>query len=298
MKVLITGAVGQLGRELVQTAPSAIEVVGYSRAELDITDSEQVKRKFAALGPDLVINAAAYTAVDQAESDRDAAFAVNAHGAGHVARAASDVGCRVIHISTDFVFDGHQGSPYKPAGQTNPQSVYGASKLEGEQQVSVATAGRAVVLRTAWIYSSLGSNFVLTMLRLMRQDKETSEITVVADQVGTPTWAHNLAASIWLLADHPDLHGVYHWTDTGVASWYDFAVAIQEEAMARGLLTSTPPVRAISTAQRPAPAPRPSFSVLDKQDIEDAVPGLPKQHWRAALRDMLKELTLMDKAVT
>lgn len=287
MKVLITGAAGQLGRALSRSASAAVEVVGCSRADLDITDVEEVESKFAELGPDLVINAAAYTAVDRAESEREAAFAVNARGAGNVARAATGVGCRIIHISTDFVFDGQQGSPYEPLDEANPQSVYGASKLAGEREVLNIAGVDALVLRTAWIYSSQAPNFVLTMLRLMREGKE---ISVVGDQVGTPTWARNLAATVWFLADHPDLHGIFHWTDAGVASWYDFAVAVQEEAIACGLLTSTVSIRATTTARRPAPAPRPSFSVLDRQRILDAVQGLPEQHWRSALRAMLDEI--------
>jgi dTDP-4-dehydrorhamnose reductase len=289
MRVLITGANGQLGTELQRTASPELEVTGCSRAELDITDAGQVQSKFNEVAPELVINAAAYTAVDRAESERERAFAVNAAGAGNVARAAAEANCRVIHLSTDFVFDGRQSVPYQPMDMTNPQSVYGASKLAGEAQVLEASASRALVLRTAWIYSSHGANFVLTMLRLMR---ESQEISVVADQVGTPTWAYNLAETVWQLAAQPDLHGLYHWTDSGVASWYDFAVAIQEEAMNIGLLSSAVAVRSVKTAQRSAPAPRPSFSVLDKQQTLDALPGLDEHHWRSALRAMLKELTV------
>ena len=180
-----------------------------------------------------MINTAAYTAVDAAERDSERAEAVNATGAAHVAEAAQRVGARVLHISTDFVFDGGRGYPYGPQDRAEPLGVYGRTKLAGEREVLRICGEHALVVRTAWLYASHGRNFPLTMLRLMR---ERDHLGVVADQVGTPTWARALAEALWVGAARQGLSGVHHWTEAGVASWYDFAVAIQEEALAQGLL--------------------------------------------------------------
>jgi len=191
----------------------------------------------------------------------------------------------MIHVSTDYVFSGDGTRPYEPSDPVGPKSAYGRTKLAGERAVAAA-GGDAVVVRTAWVYAAQGKNFMRTMLRLM---ESKGNVRVVADQIGTPTAAISLAKVLWALADRPDLSGVYHWTDAGVASWYDFAVAIAEEGAAVGLLPATVRVEPITTAEYPTPARRPSFSVLDSRTCVAAL-GLTPPHWRAALRTELKEL--------
>lgn len=286
MKTLITGANGQLGWELQRTRPDNWEVIALSRTDLDITDSAAVAAVFQKYQPDLVINTAAYTAVDKAEAEKDAAYEVNAVGAAHIAKAAENSQARLIQISTDFVFNGSKSRPYLPAEKTNPISVYGASKLQGEQAVSAETMGRALILRTGWVYSSHGSNFVKTMLKLMA---ERDGINIVADQVGTPTWARDLAKTIYRFANIRDMHGIYHWTDAGVASWYDFAIAIQEEAHQLGILQSLIPIIPIRTEDYPTAAKRPPYSVLDKTTTWQTL-GYTAAHWRVSLRQMLMEV--------
>ncbi len=250
--------------------------------ELDITRHRNVARFVAGCEPDLIINAAAYTAVDQAEQERAAAYALNTEVVQNLASLAQERDIRLIHISTDFVFDGQQPRPYRPDDAARPLSVYGDSKYKGELAV-MASGANAVILRTAWLYSSYGHNFVKTMLRLMRQKEGLS---VVCDQVGTPTWAHNLARLIWQVAHKPEAKGIYHFTDAGVASWYDFAKAIQDEALGLKLLDRSIPIEPISSQDYPTPARRPAYSVLDKQATWRDF-GLQPQHWRDALREML-----------
>jgi dTDP-4-dehydrorhamnose reductase len=286
LKVLITGAGGQLGRELQASAPAEVELHALDRARLDITRAEKVEEIVGELRPDLVINAAAYTAVDRAEEERDQAFAVNADGARCLAAATARRRARLIHVSTDFVFDGAASRPYLPGAAANPQGIYGASKREGEVGVSAATEGKALILRTAWVYSRFGSNFVRTMLRLLA---EREELGVVDDQIGSPTWAKGLAIAIWSAARRPAWQGCHHWTDAGVASWYDFAVAIQEEGTALGLLRSSCRVQPISTADFPTAARRPPYSVLDKAATWTEL-GVVPTHWRRQLRFMLQEV--------
>jgi dTDP-4-dehydrorhamnose reductase len=245
-----------------------------------------VNREVARLRPDLIVNTAAYTAVDRAEREHERAFQTNAEGARNVSRAAMAHGARLIHISTDFVFDGERGRPYQPEDIPNPLSVYGASKRRGEEYVLDATDGGALILRTAWLYSGLGSNFVTAMLQRINDGQA---LEIVADQVGTPTWAKGLAESIWEAAASSRLQGLHHWTDAGVASWYDFAVAIQEEALACGLLGRPIVIRPINTVDYPTPAKRPRFSVLDKTTTWSGL-AIQPLHWRAALRSMLIEL--------
>lgn len=285
MKVLLTGAGGQAGYELRRAAPAQVELLDLERGRLDITDGVAVEQLVRAERPVLIINAAAYTAVDKAESEREQAFAVNAAGAAHLAAAATNNGARLLHISTDFVFDGANSSPYQPADRTNPLSVYGASKLAGEQAV-LQHCPAALIVRTGWLYSAHGHNFVKTMLRLQA---ERESLTVIADQIGTPTWAGSLAQALWAAASRPELRGLYHWSDGGVASWYDFAVAIQEEALGLGLLTKAIPIKPITTSDYPTPAKRPPYSVLDKGTAWRDF-ALDACHWRVNLRKMLQEL--------
>lgn len=288
MRALILGAGGQLGLELAEAVPVGWELRTLSRAMLDITDEAAVHRALREAGPDVVFNAAAYTAVDRAEAEPAAANAVNALGAGNVAAAARALGARLLHVSTDFVFDGEASRPYAPGAHANPLGVYGRTKLAGEVAVAERGDAGALIVRTAWVYSRHGANFVKTMLRLMAT---RDSVGVVDDQVGTPTWAGGLARALWAAAARPDVAGVLHWTDAGVASWYDFAVAIRDEAAAAGRLTSTPDVRPIRTEDYPTPARRPAYSVLDKTSTWAAL-GVTPVHWRSALRQML--LTLDD----
>jgi len=281
MKALITGANGQLGRALAACAPNQIELVGLTSAMLDIADEAAVEAAFIAHAPDLVINAAAYTKVDAAEAMSEHADRVNHIGVAHLARAAQHRAARLVHLSTDFVFDGMASQPYRPDAPTAPRNVYGATKLAGE----AAAGGDALIIRTSWLYSAYGNNFVATMLRLMR---ERPVLRVVDDQIGSPTSAASLASAIWQLGQ-TDTVGIMHYSDSGVASWYDFAVAIMEEALAIGLLDRAVEIVPIPSSAYPTPARRPNFSVLDKSDTIEALGHAPP-HWRASLRDVLEAI--------
>lgn len=285
MKVLVTGAAGQVGRSLASVAPSGAEVIVCSHKELDIGDENAVIDLVRAKNPDTIINAAAYTAVDRAESEAELARRVNADGPRNLAAAARATGARLLHISTDFVFDGTASTPYRPDARTNPLSVYGATKRDGELAVLEALPERSLVLRTAWVYAADGANFVKTMLRVM---KANGAVRVVADQVGTPTAARFLAETLWKLVAKPEITGIHHWTDAGVASWYDFAVAIAEEGAQRGLVPANVMVTPIATAEYPTPARRPSYSVLDKKSLTSL--GFEPLHWRQRLRGVLGEI--------
>ena len=284
---MITGAAGQLGYELQRTVATGTAVLAVDIDRLDLTNAPAVDAFIAEHQPSVIINGAAYTAVDKAEEQPAIAAAVNVTAAQSLATSAKRYGARVIQISTDFVFGGATVLPWKPGDATAPHSVYGRTKRDGEIAVLTTLGSDALVIRTAWLYSAHGGNFVKTMLRLMT---ERDEVRVIADQIGTPTWANSLARTIWAAVAHPEVSGALHWTDAGVASWYDFAVAIQEEALMRGLLTRTVPVIAIPTTDYPTPAQRPSFSVLDKSDTVSAL-GVTPIHWRTNLRHMLDELT-------
>lgn len=281
MKVLITGANGQVGRALKATAPAGAQLNLTDVAELDICDAAAVELFVDETRPALIINSAAYTAVDKAENDSALAQRINADAVANLATAAARHDARLVHISTDFIFDGTQGIPYLPDATPNPLSVYGATKLAGE----MAAGPEALIIRTSWVYAAVGGNFVHTMLRLMR---ERDEVRVVADQIGSPTFATGIAETIWTLAAQ-GATGVYHHTDSGAASWYDFAVAIQEEALAIGLLDRQAKVTPIATSDYPTPARRPHYSVLDKSATNAALGG-PAPHWRANLRRMLQEV--------
>ena len=281
MRCLVIGAGGQLGRALLATAPAEAEVVAPARADCDLTNHDQIEHWLSEVHPGVVLNAAAYTAVDAAESDEANARLINAASAGRLAEAAKRHGARLVHVSTDFVFDGEMSKPYAPEDETNPLNAYGRTKRDGE--IAILQSGvDALIVRTSWIYFERGRNFVHTMLRLMA---ERNEVRVVSDQVGTPTYARNLARALWTLAQKP-VSGVYHVTDSGVASWYDFAVAIREEAVASGLIGTAAPIIPISTADYPTPARRPRFSVLDNSKTWPVL-GTTGQHWREALREML-----------
>ena len=281
MKVLIFGAGGQVGRALQALAPAGAIITAIDNDVLDLTDSAAIAPYVRSVAPDLIINASGYTAVDKAESEPDLAYAINAEAPGVIAWTAAEIGARLIHISTDFVFDGRASLPYLPDAHTHPLSVYGRSKLAGETAVADA-GGNALTVRTAWVYSAGGANFVETMLRLMR---ERPAINVVADQIGTPTHADSLARALWKLAV-TDQKGILHFTDAGVASWYDFAVAIYDLGTAAGLLDSAVSINPIPTSAYPTPAARPAHSVLDKSATW-ALLGYTADHWRHELAAMI-----------
>lgn len=281
-KILITGANGQLGQALITSAPPNAEVVALGRGQLDITDRIAVVGRIQEIKPDWVINAAAYTAVDRAEQESDLAFAVNGQAPGYLAEALAKTGGRLLHISTDFVFDGQRSTPYPPAATPNPLNVYGESKLMGEQAVQDRLGETALIVRTAWVYDATHRNFVTTMLRLMG---EKPEVRVVADQVGTPTATATLARVLWWGLSQ-NWQGFYHVTDAGVASWYDFAVAIQHYGRQLNLLERSVPVVPVTTAEFPTAARRPAYSVLDKSHTWRQMQDLPL-HWQQTLYESL-----------
>lgn len=274
--LLVTGANGQLGQELRLLLGNRAVYAG--RAELDIADEAAVKAFFEAQSFDLVINCAAYTAVDKAEDDAEAADRANRLGPALLAR----YGRRMVHVSTDYVFDGTSCRPYRENDAPNPVSVYGRTKLAGEEAV-LNEAETAVIIRTAWVYSSFGKNFVKTMRRL---GAERDSLGVVFDQVGTPTYAADLASAIVAMLPQiaPGMKDVYHYSNEGVTSWYDFAVAIMEES---GLFCA---VRPIESADYPTRAARPAFSVLNKAKIKKDF-GLSIPHWRDGLKRCLTAMT-------
>ena len=280
MRVLITGANGQLGTALQRTAPAWAEVSAIDVDDCDLTDATMLTARLVVEAPELIINAAAYTAVDRAESDEELARAINAEAVATMVAAMASTGGKVVHVSTDYVFDGTASTPYAPDALRNPQSAYGRTKAEGEDHLRE----QDLLVRTAWVYAAGGANFVRTMIRLM---KERDELGVVADQIGSPTWATGLAQTIWRLSEK-QATGTFHHADDGAISWYDFAVAIAEEAHALGLLARVPTIRPIATADYPTPAQRPAFSLLDCSATRAALSEEPV-HWRTNLRLMLEE---------
>jgi dTDP-4-dehydrorhamnose reductase len=286
MKVIITGKGGQLAWELEQLAPEGVEVISVGRKELDISNESQVLEFITNFKPDVVINAAAYTAVDKAEEDVDAAYAVNELGTKYLATACKGVNAKLLHVSTDFVYDGSNSTPYHTNATPNPINVYGASKLAGDILLQEIMPTASVIVRTAWVYSVNGNNFVKSMLRLMQ---EKPQLGIICDQVGTPTWANGLAKWLWAVAAKPKVFGIYHWTDAGVASWYDFAIAIQELGIEKGLLKEVIPILPIPTSAYPTPAKRPAFSVIDKSSAEK-ISGIKTTHLRKQLSAMIDSL--------
>jgi dTDP-4-dehydrorhamnose reductase len=280
MRVLITGANGQLGGALQRLAPAWAEINAIDVDDCDLTDVPMLRARLTVEAPDLILNAAAYTAVDKAEGDENLARAINSEAVAAMVEAMAETGGKVVHVSTDYVFDGTASSPYVPDAPRNPQSAYGRTKAEGEDHLRPED----VLVRTAWVYEAGGANFVRTMIRLM---KERDELGVVSDQVGAPTWATGLARTIWGLVEK-QASGTFHHSDAGVASWYDFGVAIGEEALQRGLIAKLPLIRPITTADYPTPANRPAFSLLDCRATREALDEEPV-HWRTNLRLMLDE---------
>ena len=281
MKVLIIGKSGQLANELVAEAPAGIDVQSFGRNDVDITSVSCFADVVTRIKPDVIINASAYTAVDKAETDAESAYALNEKAVEIMAKVAKEQNIRLLHISTDFVFDGQSNTAYKTANTTNPQSIYGASKLAGEHAIQAIYPENSAIIRTSWVYSSYGNNFVKTMLRLMN-DKE--ELGVVTDQLGCPTYAKTLATFLWLLAEQESIKLIYHWSDAGVASWYDFAEAIQEISYELGLLNKQIPITPIPCSAYPTPAKRPTFSLLNSQLSAEILKPI---HWRKQLKSCL-----------
>ena len=285
-KIVLLGANGQLGQTLQQHFKTMdCELLALGRDTLDISDETALRKTLGELAPDVIINAAAYTAVDQAETDDLDARAANAAGPKHLARWVKGQNSWLLHLSTDFVFSGRNHRPYTPDDQTDPLSIYGRTKLEGELHVRYLARDNSLVLRTSWVYSQYGRNFLTTMLRLMA---EKDSLNVVDDQIGTPSSTLGLARCIAAAVDKRPV-GILHWTDAGVASWYDFAVAIQDEAIKQGLLAKAIPIHPIPTTAYPTPARRPSFSVLDKTATM-AVLDCQPQHWRRELVHVIKQI--------
>lgn len=287
--ILLIGNTGQLGQELQQALVPHKDTIAVGRPTIDLAQPDTLRQLITEVQPQIVINAAAYTAVDKAESEPQLAKVINAIAPGILAQEVEKLGAFLIHFSTDYVFDGCQSNPYQETDKTNPLSVYGESKLGGELAIRY-NGDRHIIFRTSWVYGTYGkSNFVKTMLKL---GSEREEIRVVADQIGSPTWTGDIANAIAGLLPHlerPDIGGTYHYTNSGVASWYDFAVAIFEEAQQLGFPLKVQRVTPIVTADYPTPAQRPAYSVLSCAKISKVLETHPP-HWRQGLRRMLAEL--------
>lgn len=290
-KVLITGARGQVGQALLgEDAALGWEILAPSRADLDLVDAEAVAAYWAVHRPDYCINCAAYTAVDLAESEVEAAFAVNAEALKYLAAQAEIYGTRLVHLSTDYVYHQSTGRPFVETDTTAPRSVYGKSKLAGERYLFDASA-EAMIWRTAWVYGTSGHNFLKTMWRLGRQ---RSALRVVFDQIGSPTYARDLARALWIALAKieeglTNWQGIYHYSNEGVCSWYDFACGIFEYG---AIPCSVEPIR---SEAYPTPAERPPFSVLDKAKVK-ATFGVEIPHWRASMQHCIDSLiTLSDE---
>jgi dTDP-4-dehydrorhamnose reductase len=292
MKILLTGCGGQLGREVAgllnKGSNAGYDAECLGSAALDITDREKVLAAVARVSPGVIINCAAYTRVDDAENERDRAFAVNRDGPGNLAEAALEAGARLVHISTDFVFDGRKTTPYKETDPTGPLGVYGASKLAGEEEIA-RRLKEHVIVRTSWLYGQGGKNFVHTILKLA---EEREELRVVNDQMGSPTWTYDLAGAVKSILKRisgdadGEVWGIYNYSNEGAVSWHGFASAIIEEAGALGAPVKCRSVVPIPGREYPTPAPRPAFSVLDTGKIKKTF-SITIPHWRASLKRMI-----------
>jgi len=290
IKVLLTGKDGQLGKALAEKIPAHYNVICLGRQQLDLSDKEACRRAVIEHRPDWVLNAGAYTAVDKAESEPDLAMAVNAAAPGAFAQALSEIGGRLLQVSTDFVFNGSQGHPYHPDQPVDPISVYGATKAEGERLVQeIMPATKYCILRTSWVYGPVGSNFCITMLRLHRQKSAQNEtLRVVADQIGCPTSTLNLASACWSVINH-EASGIHHFCDAGAASWYDFAIAIGEAGVAAGIINQSAKVVPITTSEYPTPAKRPGYSLLECTTTKSAL-EINSDHWRKELSVVMAKI--------
>lgn len=285
-KFLITGAKGQVGHCLTTQLTGKAEILAVDRDELDITDRDAVFNIVKTFKPDVIINAAAHTAVDRAESEVELSEAINVKGPQYLAEVANEIGAVILHISTDYVFEGTGTGEYKEDDQTNPQGVYGRTKLEGEIAVQQANP-RSIILRTAWVFGEHGHNFVKTMLRLA---KERDTLDIVGDQIGGPTYASNVATTLieianQILVDKKGNFGIYHYTGKPYVSWYEFAKAIFAEAELQNILEKSPLVNSIATSDYPTPAKRPANSRLDLTKIKQVF-NIEPSDWQAALKNI------------
>ncbi|WP_111977894.1 dTDP-4-dehydrorhamnose reductase [Algibacillus agarilyticus] len=292
MKILLTGANGQVGRcfqdVIAQQQSSKIVLKACSSADLDITDKASVESVVLDFKPDFIVNAAAYTAVDKAEAEIEQAYAVNELGVKNLAEASNAIGSAIIHISTDYVFDGNETAPYQPTDAVNPQGVYGKSKLAGELACIDANK-KHVILRTAWVFSEYGNNFVKTMIKLAQtRDK----LSVVADQYGCPTYAGDIANAILSICvgytNSSIEYGVYHYSGDLPTSWHGFARAIFDDAKNIGVIDNVPEVRAINTDEYPLPAKRPTYSVMDSSALLPM--NISPSDWRTSLSKVINLL--------
>ncbi|WP_300797181.1 dTDP-4-dehydrorhamnose reductase [uncultured Alistipes sp.] len=283
-EILVTGADGQLGRSLRRLGAAGSNRYTFTDvAELDITDADAVRRQFGEHRYDVVINCAAYTNVERAEADEEAADRLNRLAVRHLAQAAAATGATLIHISTDYVFDGHASTPYTEEAAPGPLNAYGRTKLAGEEEIAAADC-RALIFRTAWLYSEFGGNFLKTMLRLTA---EKEHINVVTDQIGTPTYAGDLAMALFSIIEggyYAGREGIYHFTDEGACSWYDFAVEI-----ARAAGRDTCRIEPCRTADYPTRALRPAYSLLDKSKVRRTF-GIEIPQWRESMLYCLMRL--------
>lgn len=288
MKVLLTGSKGQLGNCFCDRLPAGWQVLATDVDSLDITDLAKVTKQVIEYRPDVIVNAAAYTAVDKAETDQQIATLINEIGPKNLALAANEIGARLVHISTDYVFDGEANTPYIETAATNPLGVYGQTKLAGEIAVSQIQPD-ALIIRTAWVFSEYGNNFVKTMLRL---GKERNELNVVADQFGCPTYAGDIAqAIIELLKKNAD-GGIYHFCGDKSVAWSEFAEFIFIAALEYGALTCTPKINPIATENYPTPAKRPKYSLLNCEKIKAY--GISLSHWQSKVSLVVKLYPFMN----
>ena len=291
MKILLTGINGQLGSQLQPPLKKIGDVIAVGRENLDLADSNAISQFIDQVKPELIINAAAYTAVDKSEKEPGLSHAINSIAPGIMAKEAKKLGATLIHISTDYVFDGSQSTPYTETDSTNPLGTYGQSKLAGEEAIRETEANH-IIIRTAWVYGAYGKgNFVKTMLSV---GKDREELRVVYDQVGSPTWTGDLAEAIAQIIPHlnSQTYGTYNYTNSGAISWYDFAMTIFEEAKQLGFPLEVKRVVPITTAEYPTPAQRPAFSVLNSGKISKVLGHYPS-YWRDSLRQMLKQLAAL-----
>ncbi len=289
-KTILLGAKGQLGQLVVESVPDNIELDCFSHETLDITDHKAVKELILQVSPEIIINAAAYTAVDNAEKESKLAYEINAEAVENIA-ISTPPETRIIHISTDFVFSNNSLHPYQPEDQIAPVSIYGQSKADGERALIKHHADNSIILRTSWLYSAKGKNFLTTMLRLMA---ERDELSIVNDQFGSPTSAHLLAQIIWGFALENQGMGIYHWSDRGVITWYDFALEIYSQARKLEILQNDVTIKAITTKEYPTPATRPCYSALDSTATETLL-GVKTSLWQEELYKVLEIIKDDDK---
>lgn len=274
-KVLVTGAGGQLGLELCrQLKQAGYEVIALTKKMMNIADQRSVRHSFGHYQPDIVVNSAAFTSVDQCEKELDKAYLINGIGAYYTALESTRIGAQYVHISTDYVFNGKGTQPYREDDPLDPKTIYGKSKRLGEELIRLTTKD-STIIRTSWVYGHGGSNFVETMLKLAETKQE---LRVVSDQIGSPTYTKDLAEAVIKLFSHPP--GIYHVSNSGICSWYEFATAIMEES---GLETA---ILSVTTEEYGNKTPRPAYSVLSHRAIEEA--GIRPRHWREALREYLQ----------